>query len=353
MITKEELYKIVHDHEIMNDAGTTFIVLDENLKILYVNYTIIDRALKMSPGDLLQCHNATGGPHGCGSHENCKMCSLRHMVEESMHTNHKLETDTDLLVGENTDYSVHAISTPFVYHGKTCSIVLLVDKTDQHREFMMERVFFHDLLNLSGALNGILECIQYGAEPSEMLPIVRSISSQLLEEIGSQRDLIYAKNGILKPKAKTFKASEAIDFVRDSLVHVSEDMWDAHIAIDSTLADEEIDSDKGLVNRVLHNMVKNACEASHSTTITVRGRASGDKVIYSVHNDAVMPDDIKSKVFIYGNSTKGAGRGLGTYSMKLIGENYLKGRVWFRSEEGFGTEFYFEMDQKKHLKVKE
>ena len=65
----------------------------------------------------------------------------------------------------------------------------------------------------------------------------------------------------------------------------------------------------------------------------------------TIHNDAVMPEDIKSRVFIYGNTTKGSGRGLGTYSMKLIGENYLKGHVWFKSEEGYGTEFFFEIDK--------
>ena len=29
--------------------------------------------------------------------------------------------------------------------------------------------------------------------------------------------------------------------------------------------------------------------------------------------------------------------------MKLIGENYLGGKVYFKSEKNFGTEFYFEL----------
>lgn len=344
MITKEELNSIIRDNKIMDDAGTTFIVLDENLTILYVNYTAVNKALKLNPGDLLKCANACEAEGGCGTHENCKMCKLRSMVEESVHTGKKLETDAELLVNENNDYNVHAISTPFLHEGKIYSVVLLLDKTDQHREFMMERIFFHDLLNLSGALNGILECMQYG-DQDEMIKTVRGISGQLLEEISAQRDLIYAKNGILKPRASHFKACEAVKFVRDSLVPVSMDMWNVRLKVESTLADETINSDRTLVNRVIHNMVKNACEASHDTTVTVKAHAGNGKVVYSVHNVAVMPDDVKSRVFIYGNSTKGAGRGLGTYSMKLIGENYLHGRVWFRSEEGFGTEFYFELEQ--------
>lgn len=344
MITKEELYSIIRDNKVMDDAGTTFIVVDENLKILYVNYKILNEAERVSPGDLLRCSNACEAEGGCGTHENCKLCKLRNMVETSIHTRKKMETDAELLVNENSDYSVHAISTPFVYEGRICSIVLLVDKTDQHREFMMERIFFHDLLNLSGALNGILECMQ-SEEQADMMRIVRGISGQLMDEIMSQRDLIYAKNGMLKPKTDRFEANEAIDFVKSSLVPVSMDIWCVTLNVDSTLTDEVLDSDRALVNRVIHNMVKNACEASANTTVTVKGRSDNGKVVFSVHNDAVMSDDVKSRVFIYGNSTKGAGRGLGTYSMKLIGENYLHGKVWFKSEENFGTEFYFELDK--------
>ena len=344
MITKDELYSIIRKNNIMDDAGTTFIVIDENLRILYVNYTAVDKALRIYPGDLLKCSNACEAPGGCGTHANCKLCKLRNMVEASLRTRHKMETDADFRVDGNNDYSVHAISTPFVHDGKTGSVVLLVDRTDQHREFMMERIFFHDLLNLSGALNGLLGCMQDN-DTAEMMHIVRGISGQLLEEIEAQRDLIYAKNGLLKPKPARFRAAEVVDFVRDSLVPVSKDMWNVTLAIDSTLDGEELESDRALVNRVVHNMVKNACEASQGTTVTVRAAAADGKVRFSVHNDLVMPAEVKSKVFIYGNSTKGTGRGLGTYSMKIIGENYLKGHVWFRSEEGFGTEFYFELDQ--------
>ena len=42
-------------------------------------------------------------------------------------------------------------------------------------------------------------------------------------------------------------------------------------------------------------------------------------------------------------STKGAGRGLGTYSIKLLGEKYLNGKVGFISEQGRGTIFSVEL----------
>jgi sensor histidine kinase regulating citrate/malate metabolism len=42
-------------------------------------------------------------------------------------------------------------------------------------------------------------------------------------------------------------------------------------------------------------------------------------------------------------TTKGIGRGLGTYSMKLLGEKYLKGKVGFESSKQNGTTFYIEI----------
>lgn len=344
MITREQLYELVHDKHILDDAHTTFIVLDSDLHILYVNYTPVEMDLRISPGDLLKCSNARQAPKGCGTHENCKVCRLRNMVETSMQTKQKMEADADLLIGDNTDFSVHAYSTPFEHNGKVGSVVLFVDKTDQHREFLMERVFFHDLLNLSGALNGILGCMEKTSDTKEMMGIVRNISSQLLSEIEAQRDLIYARNGILKPKPCEFKASECVDFVHDSLTPIAH-MYNVTIDTDSTLTDERLMSDKALVNRVLHNMLKNACEANPGSTVRFKARGLNGKIVFSVHNDAVMTDTVKSRVFIYGNSTKGAGRGLGTYGMKLIGENVLKGRVWFTSKEGAGTEFFFELNQ--------
>jgi sensor histidine kinase regulating citrate/malate metabolism len=45
------------------------------------------------------------------------------------------------------------------------------------------------------------------------------------------------------------------------------------------------------------------------------------------------------QIFQRSFSTKGAGRGLGTYSIKLLGERYLHGTVSFASSAEQGTIF--------------
>ncbi|MBM3132840.1 MAG: ATP-binding protein, partial [Chloroflexi bacterium] len=63
-------------------------------------------------------------------------------------------------------------------------------------------------------------------------------------------------------------------------------------------------------------------------------------VRFWVHNPTFMPREAQLQVFNRSFSTKGQGRGLGTYSMKLLTERYLKGKIGFDSSETGGTTFW-------------
>lgn len=147
MITQEELRSIIRKNRIWDDTGATFIIIDETLKVLFVNNSPVDENTKMCPGDLLKCVNAIEETKGCGFHKNCATCQLRNMLKKSLRTKTRLTADSDMLVDNDCIFSVHVISTPFTHEGKTYAAVILVNKTDQYREFMMERIFFHDLIN--------------------------------------------------------------------------------------------------------------------------------------------------------------------------------------------------------------
>ncbi len=91
-------------------------------------------------------------------------------------------------------------------------------------------------------------------------------------------------------------------------------------------------------------MVKNAMEASLNYDPVIFGvHARDGKAVFEVHNSIYMPKNVQLQVFKRNFSTKGSDRGLGTYSMRLLGERYLKGRVYFESGEEQGTTFYFEL----------
>jgi sensor histidine kinase regulating citrate/malate metabolism len=66
-------------------------------------------------------------------------------------------------------------------------------------------------------------------------------------------------------------------------------------------------------------------------------------VKFSVHNSKYIEPEVQNQLFKRSFSTKGVGRGFGTYSMKLFGEKYLKGKVWFESSPENGTTFFIEI----------
>jgi signal transduction histidine kinase len=99
-----------------------------------------------------------------------------------------------------------------------------------------------------------------------------------------------------------------------------------------------------LVARILGNLVKNALEASPAgAEVTVRGEARGGHPEFTVHNPGAMPAEVQHQLFQRSFSTKGRDRGLGTYSVKLLAERYLGGRVSFESTPDRGTTFRVEL----------
>jgi signal transduction histidine kinase len=111
--------------------------------------------------------------------------------------------------------------------------------------------------------------------------------------------------------------------------------------VDSASADITIITDRHLLNRILGNMIKNAIEAiKHGETIKIGCRNLNDDTIeFRVHNPGHIQQQNQLQIFRRSFSTKGNGRGLGTYSIKLLGERYLGGKVSFTSSLEKGTTF--------------
>jgi signal transduction histidine kinase len=74
--------------------------------------------------------------------------------------------------------------------------------------------------------------------------------------------------------------------------------------------------------------------------VTVSCRVMPREIAIHVHNDGVIPRDVQLQIFQRSFSTRpGEGRGIGTYSVRLLVERYLGGRVGFISEPEIGTRF--------------
>jgi signal transduction histidine kinase len=112
------------------------------------------------------------------------------------------------------------------------------------------------------------------------------------------------------------------------------------LGVDQDSVEIEFLTDPTLLRRVVGNMVKNGLEASgENETVQLSCRSSKTGIEFLVHNPRFMPRHVQLQVFQRSFSTKGPNRGLGTYSMKLLGEQYLRGKVSFTSYPEGGTTF--------------
>jgi two-component system phosphate regulon response regulator PhoB len=96
---------------------------------------------------------------------------------------------------------------------------------------------------------------------------------------------------------------------------------------------------------VLVNMLKNALEASEpGGTVAMWLEWAGNTPTFIVHNAGVIPEDRRPWIFEKSPFTRGPHpRGIGTHSIKLYGERYLRGKVSFTTDEQTGTHFFFSL----------
>lgn len=115
---------------------------------------------------------------------------------------------------------------------------------------------------------------------------------------------------------------------------------DINVCAADSSANIYFESDRMLLRRVLINLLKNALEASNpGGKVDIGVESLSEMLRFWVKNDTIIPENVKTQIFQRSFSTKGQDRGIGTYSIKLLTENYLKGKVSFVSNESERTVF--------------
>jgi PAS domain S-box-containing protein len=296
------------------------------------------------PGEVLQCAYSTLEPGGCGTSRFCRECGIVKAVLRSMEINTPTTFESRVLQSVEgecraMDLSIHA--TPFDVDRVLHVAVTIQDISDLKRREMMERVFFHDIMNTAGGARNLVELLLGDDDDDvrESLELLSLSLNGLVGEIASQRDLVLAENGDY-PISKTAILSRSVveDVARELRRHpVSAER---EIAVSRDSCDRVLKTDLSLLHRVLVNMVKNGLEATPPGGTVRIGCSSANKyVVFEVRNDQAMDQATQCQIFKRFYSTKGRGRGVGTYSIKLLTENYLGGRADFTSNAQVGTIF--------------
>lgn len=301
-------------------------------------------------GEIIKCIHACDGINGCGTAEACKYCNAVNTILKTMGTNKESADDfsnINTLNGyeQNINLSIHV--APLQVKDEMFYVVSFADNSDSVRKRILERTFFHDIINTAGALKGIVGLLKDDV-PDIIKPEVEFVEEAfktLVEEIQNQKYMMDAENKQLVLQITDIQSLMELKSV--SKLYEGHDVASSKtIILDDHCINKEFHTDQRLLRRILGNMVKNALEATDEGGVVTLGCSMDDTnewITFWVHDDTYMDERVQNLIFHRSFSTKGAGRGLGTFSMKLFGETFLKGKVGFFSDKEKGTTFYVKL----------
>ena len=345
----------------LNAIPGMVMILNSNRQIVAANQAML-RILQVADHDLLQkrpgevvgCVRPKEGPDGCGTSRHCATCGAVSAIMESQTQKVQVMRECRIVTEDKSGsgaLDLRVAATPIDVEGERFIVVAVEDISQPKRMAVLQRVFFHDVLNTAGCISGYADFLANEHEAvDEVSELLTHLSEQLIEEINAQRDLVSAEAGDLVLKVDTLTTKQVLDDLRKQYLK-SPVLGERKIELGQVWSGV-ICTDRRLLMRILGNMLKNGLEATApGQTVRIDCFDQGDGVAFAVHNPGVMSEEVQLQMFQRSFSTKGqTGRGIGTYSMKLLGERYLGGQVEFVSQAAEGTTFSLILPKSGRLK---
>ena len=350
--------KDISNSEVMNavleTASGILVVLNHDRQIVALNHvfleelgiTDVEEVLGLRLGESLSCVHAFKEPAGCGTTEHCASCGAAIAMMTAI--NHKKEDQQICaLVSDHkgiiSDLCLQVRAKPITVDGNEWIMFYAQDITQEQFWLNMDRVFFHDINNTLTALYGNAQLLEMGDPGNEEISSIRETIERLVNEIAVQKDLSHHRDANYKATHSAVALSQ-VKKELETVINGHKASFGKKIVVSWPDEDVVLKTDPLLLLRILGNMVINALEATETNgtiKITVKG-SDQEQVMFKVWSQSHIPKPIQKRIFQrYFSSKTGKGRGLGTYSMKLFGETYLKGKISFTSSQTQGTTFTF------------
>jgi hypothetical protein len=297
-------------------------------------------------GEAINCIHNNAYEGGCGTSPFCRECgaarAIKSTIDNQSNNAQECRITADLDGCEvSFDFRVH--TQPIHLKNKNYTLFTVQDISHEKRRDALEKIFFHDVLNTAGALKGLTEIlpeIENENERGEVIKAIHTSSQQLVYEISSQRELRVAEDGELEPHFDSISSFEILLNVKELYSnHKLNKSNNLIVRLNDT--EEFFVSDQTLLIRSIGNLVKNALEATaDNQKVTLFSQKEHNNILFIIKNESVIPEHIQNQLFKRSFSTKQKkGRGLGLYSVKLIVEQFLNGKVTFTSNEQNKTTF--------------
>lgn len=341
---------------ILDSIEGLVLILDEERRVLAANPELLeslgiqetDPLIGKLPGDALGCIHSEETPQGCGSAPACTHCGTLLAIVTSQERNKPFPAECCLSIRrgerlESCEFQVRA--TPLVLGAHRLTILVLQDISASKRRDVLESLFFHDVRDAVQGITAWSEALGVAdGDPQGVARRILALSLRLNEQVAWKHRLFQAEAGTLGLNLEEAPVAACLGRLKTLFVE-SELLRGRTLGIEAPPEGARLRTDLDVLLQILGDMVTNALEATPAGgTVRVGWEARGGAGRFSVHNPGAMAEDVALRVFQRTFTTKPEpGRGLGTYSMKILGENLLGGRISFRSNLKEGTTFLLEL----------
>ncbi len=344
-------------NSVLRGVGGLLAILNKNRQIISLNEEFLHslgvkkaaEIMGLRHGEAFNCVHAKKMQAGCGTSKFCSTCGATIAIvtcqaqERAVSQTCALKTTQG---GKIRDIFFRVICSPIVLDDRKFILLFMQDITIQQKKESLERMFLHDINNTLNALMGTVEIglFKTGEASRQESKRVHDLSLRLAREIKMQSRLAGQMRDAFEPMIRNILFKEVVDELH--LVFSEHPAAKTRkLLLPFSLPQTPFLTDFTILMRVLTNMVLNALEASQENEkVRVTCDHHENLVSFSVWNQQLIPEEVALRIFQRNFSTKDEpGRGLGTYAMKIFGEEFLGGKIFFSSTQDEGTKFTFEL----------
>lgn len=342
---QEEVAVRFRDH--LNCLPEGVMIVNRERQVLFVNQALVNMLQYRSAGEmirkmpcaLMRCIYACEDGN-CGQNDSCRACVFNKALLSGMRDRPR-QSECKVSLAGGKVYELLVKVTPMTFEGEDCVVCTITDIADYKRRETVERVFFHDLLNTAAGLRNLTELMRDApdVEAAELREMACDLAGRLCDDLQAQQMLNAAETNNLYVGSDLVDSLELLDELRMTYSRYERER-DVLLVISPDSERMEFVSDAVILKRILSIFIRNAVEASgkgERVVLSCTPTSYGSK--FTVHNPGYIPLEEQKQIFNRFFSTKGRGRGLGTYSAKLYTERYLQGEISFQSNPFFGTQF--------------
>ncbi len=338
---------------LLHSVSGLLAVLNSKRQILVINDALLETlgarnahdVLGLRLGEALKCIHADEMPGGCGTSEYCSTCGAAIAMMASLTTDTPLEKECAIAAGDAgkmRDLFFRARCVPVTYDRQRLLLLFMQDITYQQRLANIERLFFHDINGMiSGLINAsYLISIKPKEDVSELTQMISKLSERLAAEVSIQQCLNKADGSVYQPVYSSVTVKQVFQEMKALFMNHPASR-NKLLILREECPDLTFNTEPSLLIRVLTNMLTNAFEETvEGGEVRAWHESSEERIDFCVWSRKPIPADIAKRIFQRNFSTKASmGRGLGTYSMKLLGEDILGGSVDFTTSAKEGTVF--------------